>query len=252
MNGKGNLDSAAVRALVALRPTEDLTDEELRLVDEEMRYSEECRREVEAYGRVVATLQAAGAEPSPTDDRPSLWNRIEPRLGPAGRLKTRRWLPRVATWHLAAACGLLFTAHLFFERLPVLSGRPPLARGGFQLADPLSVAPTTGPDRFIAESVDPIDEEGVIQPRSGILCSAYLGQGGGALIDRLLPDSPAARAGVRRNDVVVAAFLGEERQVIRGPSSLAFVVRRAKAGKPLVLEVVRGDKTHYIPLSGAR
>ena len=251
MNGKGNIDSAAVRALAALRPTDDLTDEELRLVDEEMRYSEECRRDVDAYARIVETLQTAGAEPSPTDGRPSLWNRIEPRLGPAGRLKARPWLPRVATWQLAAACGLLLAAHVFFERVPLLSGGSPLPQGNFRMSAPLSVVSSPGWERLPAESIDQIDEDGVIKPRSGILCSPYLG-GGGALVDRMLPDSPAAKGGLRRNDVIVAADVGAERHVVKGPSGLAYILQRAKAGEPIVLEVIRGEAPIYVRLAGGR
>lgn len=60
----------------------------------------------------------------------------------------------------------------------------------------------------------------------------------GALVQRVLPDSPAEAAGLRRGDLVVAIA----DQPITTPSALLQQVERAQVGQPLPLKVVRGDR----------
>jgi S1-C subfamily serine protease len=60
----------------------------------------------------------------------------------------------------------------------------------------------------------------------------------GALVQRVLPDSPAEKAGLRRGDLVV----GLADRSIRDPSSLLQEVERAEVGEPLPLTVVRGQR----------
>src|SRR5262245_644591 len=103
-----------VRELLALRPTDDLTDDERRRVDEALLYSEECRNELADYERCLAVLNTAAAEPSPTDDRPSLWKGLEPRLGPASRrFAPRRLFAAIPTNWLTAAVFLLAAGNLY-------------------------------------------------------------------------------------------------------------------------------------------
>jgi S1-C subfamily serine protease len=60
----------------------------------------------------------------------------------------------------------------------------------------------------------------------------------GALVQRVLPDSPAEAAGLRRGDLVI----GVGDQSIRNPSALLQQVEQAEVGRPLALKVLRGQK----------
>ncbi|MEB3185118.1 MAG: trypsin-like peptidase domain-containing protein [Cyanobacteriota bacterium] len=60
----------------------------------------------------------------------------------------------------------------------------------------------------------------------------------GALVQRVLDDSPAQKAGLRRGDLVV----GAAEQPVRNPSQLLQQVEHAAVGEPLALNVVRGQK----------
>ncbi len=60
----------------------------------------------------------------------------------------------------------------------------------------------------------------------------------GALVQRVLPDSPAETAGLRRGDLVVAAA----DRPVRDPASLLEQVEASKVGESLPLKVVRGAR----------
>ena len=57
-------------------------------------------------------------------------------------------------------------------------------------------------------------------------------------MQRVLPDSPAETAGLRRGDLVVAAA----DQPVRDPASLLEQVEASKVGETLPLKVVRGAR----------
>ena len=61
----------------------------------------------------------------------------------------------------------------------------------------------------------------------------------GALVQTVLPDSPAQKAGLRRGDLVIAA--GES--TVDGPQALLTEVDRAELNAPLALEVVRNGES---------
>jgi len=60
----------------------------------------------------------------------------------------------------------------------------------------------------------------------------------GALVQRVLEDSPAQKAGLRRGDLVV----GAADLPIQGPAQLLQQVERSSVGEPLGLTVIRGQK----------
>ena len=60
----------------------------------------------------------------------------------------------------------------------------------------------------------------------------------GALVQRVLPESPAETAGLKRGDLVVAIA----DQPVLNPSALLQAVEHAEVGQPLALKVVRGQK----------
>jgi S1-C subfamily serine protease len=69
----------------------------------------------------------------------------------------------------------------------------------------------------------------------------------GALVQRVLPDSPAEAAGLRRGDLVVAIA----DQPVPNPSALLQQVERSEVGQPLPLRVVRGQKELSLSISPA-
>jgi S1-C subfamily serine protease len=75
----------------------------------------------------------------------------------------------------------------------------------------------------------------------------------GALVQRVLPESPAEKAGLRRGDLVVEVA----DQPVRNPGALLQQVEHSQVGQPLALKVVRGKreldlsiKPEALPLAG--
>ena len=60
----------------------------------------------------------------------------------------------------------------------------------------------------------------------------------GALVQRVLPESPAEAAGLKRGDLVVSVA----DQVVVNPSALLQQVETSEVGQPLPLTVVRGQR----------
>ncbi len=69
----------------------------------------------------------------------------------------------------------------------------------------------------------------------------------GALVQKVLPESPAESAGLKRGDLVVA-IAGEP---VLTPAALLQAVERAEVGQPLSLKVVRGQKELQLSISPA-
>ncbi|MFO0076447.1 MAG: trypsin-like peptidase domain-containing protein [Cyanobacteriota bacterium] len=60
----------------------------------------------------------------------------------------------------------------------------------------------------------------------------------GALVQRVLPESPAEKAGLKRGDLVVSVA----EQTVKTPAALLQQVERAEVGQPLALRVLRGQR----------
>lgn len=60
-------------------------------------------------------------------------------------------------------------------------------------------------------------------------------QGSGVIVNRVIPDSPAERAGMRKGDVIVSF----NSRIIDSPSELVDVVRSARVGQTVAVTVVR-------------
>jgi len=60
----------------------------------------------------------------------------------------------------------------------------------------------------------------------------------GALVQRVIPESPAEKAGLRRGDLVVAAA----DQTVSDPAALLRLVEASSVGEALSLQVLRGDQ----------
>ena len=60
----------------------------------------------------------------------------------------------------------------------------------------------------------------------------------GALVQRVLPESPAEKAGLRRGDLVV----GAADQPVRDPAVLLQLVEASSVGETLPLTVLRGEQ----------
>jgi len=69
----------------------------------------------------------------------------------------------------------------------------------------------------------------------------------GALVQRVLPDSPAEAAGLRRGDLVIQ--VAEDR--VRTPAALLQQVERSQVGQPLPLTVLRGRKELQLSIKPA-
>jgi len=239
-----------VRELLALRPTDDLTDEESRRVDESLIYSERHRRELADFENCLAVLNAAGAEPSPTDDRPSLWKRIEPQLGPARRSVPRRFFAAIPTPWLTAAVFLLAIGNLYlltigqtyhgpeqpFAALKVVSP-PPVAMAG------LNQKPAG--ETFVANRypvlVDPRDKQGRVKPLLGLLVNMREGSDG-VEIGAIFEGTSAEEAGLQVGDVILEV----DGKKICGPSCVAGVLKRQSVGQRIEILYKRDGNNHKV------
>ena len=69
----------------------------------------------------------------------------------------------------------------------------------------------------------------------------------GALVQKVLPESPAESAGLKRGDLVVSIA----DQPVLNPSALLQAVEQAQVGQPLALKVVRGQKEMQLSIRPA-
>ena len=231
-------DDHEVRELLALRPTDDLTDDEMRRVDESLRYSDVNRRELADFEKCLAVLHTAAEEPLPTDDRPSLWSKIEPKLGPTRRFPPRRIFSVPTSAWLTAAVMLLAFGNLYL-----------LTRGD---ATPIAGIPGAGPAVMPAVNplvgnrfpvlVDPRDERGRVRPLLGIFVLPCEGENEGAVIEGIFDGTSAEEAGLQRGDVLVSI----DGKKVCGPGCVVGCLRKQCVGQRIEIVYLREGRKHRV------
>ncbi|MGL4463215.1 MAG: PDZ domain-containing protein [Planctomycetia bacterium] len=238
-----------VRPLIPLRDGDGLTPDESARVDEAADACPTCRKEVDAFHETYERLRAAGEAPCPTDDRPSLWAAVARKLPDAPPLHrtplTRRGVFRyVSTVQLAAACVALVGATLYFdgaERRPAAEARGVDAGQVVQVVDadrvddPSSIVVADATRRgapLFGVVVHRVDLE--------LAKTMKLLQPFGAAVAYVIPDSPAARLGLRAGDVIVAVG----GVPVLKPADLGEVIQRPPRGEPITIDWLREDGEH--------
>lgn len=212
--------------LLPLRVTDELTADETAMVDQHVRYCEPCCSLLKALTNATAALHEASVGPATCEGRPSLWERIEPRLGPAGRLR-RRPTYWIRTWQLAAACVALIAITFAIEMR-----RPPEEAASHARSRRAALA-DFAPSAY-----------GAIRPVLGVLVQAVdrvladrlrLDSTCGAVVADVAPDSPADRAGLQPGDVII----GFDTFRVHSPEQLSQLVAARRVGATVVFDVVR-------------
>lgn len=242
-----------IRELLALRPTDDLTDDESRRVDEALVYSERHRRELADYENCLGALQTAAAELCPTDDRPSLWKRIEPQLGPARRSVPRRFFAAIPTPWLTAAVFLLAVGNLYLltmgQSYHIATDRPMVA-----LKAPTTTSPamaginrtTSSGETLVANRfpvlVDPQDKHGRVRPLLGLMvCEREKGENG-VEIGAIFEGTPAEEAGLQLGDIILEI----DNQEICGPTCVASLLKQHSVGQRIEILYQREGRKHKL------
>lgn len=213
--------------MLPLRVTDELTVDETLVVDRAVRECAQCRAALDSFSRAVVQLRATGSEPLPWEDRPTLWGRIEPRLGPAGRMR-RRQLAWFSNRYLAAACVAvaILTAYAEVSRLPVESAPPPRR-------------PATGVPSIPRREFVPLPAGGGTFAKSSQRFPATSRAG---LPIYVPSDSPHYQLGLRTGDVVLTV----DGRVIVRPQDLTEALSRQDRGGLFHAEVLRHGRS--IPL----
>jgi len=241
-----------IRELLALRPTDDLTDDESRRVDEALVYSERHRRELADYENCLAALQSAAAEPSPTDDRPSLWKRIEPQLGPARRVVPRRLFAAIPTPWLTAAVFLLAVGNLYLLTIGQsyhVADRPIAALRTAPAGSPPAIAglgKASSGETFVANRfpvlVDPRDKRGRVKPLLGLMVLQREEGADGVEIGAIFEGTPAEEAGLQVGDVILEI----DNKTISDPSCVAGLLKEHSVGQRIEILYQREDRKHKV------
>lgn len=261
MKGRRNSEFEKISKLIPLRVTGDLTVEEARLVDEAVRYDERSRKELESYSRAVAVLQEAGSQPAPCEspiargEGGSLWDRIEPQLGPAGRMRPRG-LERVPTRYMAAACiALLFVAAANETRRAVVPGAI-LPNANFQFAGNsggASQAPSGRTGQRVqlqipipAEFVRALMGEQMAIPEAGVVVvridriiqkQLHLPDLNGVVVVQVQEGSLGHRSGLRIGDCIVAV----NGQSVYAPRHLRELLSKPPADGDFRFDLIRHE-----------
>jgi membrane-associated protease RseP (regulator of RpoE activity) len=239
-----------VRELLALRPTDDLTDEESRQVDEALVYSADLRKELADYEKCLSVLQTAAAEPSPTDERPSLWKRIEPQLGPARRrFAPRQFFAAIPTPWLTAAVFLLAIGNLYLLTVGQSPYGVERSLAGYKGASGLgnTVAglktPSTG-ERLVNYPVlvDPADARGRVRPLLGISVVPSDADDGGVEIRSIFEGTSAEEAGLQVGDIILEV----DGKKVSGPGCVIGCLKKHIVGQRIEILYLRDGRKHKV------
>jgi hypothetical protein len=258
---KRNSEFDKIAKLIPLRVTGDLTVDEARSVDEAARYDERSRKELESYTRAIAVLHEAASQPAPCEspiargEGGSLWERIEPQLGPAGRMRPRgiEWIP---TRYMAAAClALVVFAAAKETRQAVLPG-PIAPNGNVQFAGNSSGGAVAAPRRagqrvqlqipIPAEFVRALMGEQMAIPEAGVVVvridriiqkQLHLPDLNGVVVVQVQEGSLGHRSGLRIGDCIVAV----NGQSVYAPRHLRELLSKPPADGEFRFDLIRHE-----------
>ncbi len=234
---KGHADEGLQR-LLALAVSDDLSIAERRRVDETLRFSAAARIELDAHAACAEALAGVACQPSLVDGRPSLWSRIEPQLGPAGRRRPSRLWPWLSAPRLASACAALVLLHVGLTLGPALSGPGrgvPIAAAG-----PLSAPALASAGEFF----DPCDGQGIVHPVLGGSGARAGDDDPGVRIVQLLEGGALHRAGFLPGDVILRV----EGCPVFTPADFAQCLRVRGVGMPMQLVALRDGRPFLVHL----
>jgi len=223
---KKSSDFDKISHLIPLRVTADLTVDEVKAVDETARYDEQSRSELDAFTKSLSILHEAAAAPLPQESpvvrgEGSLWDRIEPQLGPAGKRRPQvsDWMP---TRYLAAACVGLFclTGLSEVRRMAPNMGNglgfAPVQTVGMQDAPQFEPNQQAAPSRATSIQIQvvlPIPGESIMITELGMIVTRIerlmqhklgLPDQNGVVVTEIVPHSWADKAGLKPGDVITS------------------------------------------------
>src|SRR6266705_2453850 len=136
---------------------------------------------------------------------------------------------------------IAFTAAIAFFPIAGFAQTPPAPPG-----PPVPPAPPGTPDRHEKMPKVPVTFLGVETSEVPSVVSEQLGfaKGFGLVVDYVVPDGPAAAAGVQRNDII--KMLND--QILIDPNQLSKLVRSFAEGTTVTLTVLRKGQEQKIPV----
>jgi hypothetical protein len=265
---KKSTDFEKIAHLIPLRVTDDLSTHEAQLVDETARYDEKSRAAVQSYQHLMGVLQEAAFTPlrqesSVIRGERSLWDRIEPQLGPVAKPRPSL-LERIPTGYLAIACGLLICVTALTEFGGPLHQALPVAvtqgwgQGGVQT---IGNEPGAGLRPIVPGNVNvrvnlavPIAGESISIPKLGLVVTRVerviqrvvgLADMNAVLITDVQAGSVAEKAGLHKGDCLV----GVDGQKIYAPLHALEVLDKQLADGEAPFEVIRGGQKISVPVN---